>query len=205
MFAPGHRLRLVQIQEPVHTLAVGSVPRSVTVVLEDDLVDSVLAGDDVVVTGVVLHRWGRVSKSQRCQLEMVIRANHIKKSAGRTGLGSVGESLLADFDDFWSYYADRPLRGRDAILQSVCPQLHGLYHVKLAFALVLTGGVGQEHGNGTRQRGESHLLLIGDPGTGKSQCALFGVVAHRRPCCVLTALLCFPVCLPFSLALRRQD
>lgn len=143
----------------MHTLAVGSVPRSLTVVLEDDLVDTVMAGDDVVVTGVVLHRWSRVSKGQRCQLEMVMRANHIRTSAGRTGLAAVSEGLLGDFDDFWAYYADRPLRGRDAILQSICPQLHGLAHVKLAFALILTGGVGQEHDNGTRQRGESHLLL----------------------------------------------
>lgn len=149
-------------------------------VLEDDLVDVVMAGDDIVVTGEVLHRWGRVSKGQRCQLEMVVRANHIRASAGRTGLAAVSDALLADFDDFWDYFADRPLQGRDAILQSICPQLHGLYHVKLAFALVLTGGVGQEHGNGTRQRGESHLLLIGDPGTGKSQFLRFAAKISPR-------------------------
>ncbi len=44
-----------------------------------------------------------------------------------------------------------------------------LFVPQLAFALILTGGVGKQHDNGTHQRGESHMLLIGDPGTGKSQ------------------------------------
>ena len=39
-----------------------------------------------------------------------------------------------------------------------------MYVVKLAVCLVLVGGVSRKDVNGSRVRGESHLLLAGDPG-----------------------------------------
>ena len=41
----------IKIQEQIHTLPVGSVPRAMWVVLEDDIVDSCKPGDDVIITG----------------------------------------------------------------------------------------------------------------------------------------------------------
>ena len=39
-----------------------------------------------------------------------------------------------------------------------------MYIVKLAVTLVLTGGVPKQNADGTRIRGDSHLLLVGDTG-----------------------------------------
>ena len=47
----------MRIQEQVHRLTVGSIPRSITLILQDDLVDSCSAGDDVTIVGVLRKRW----------------------------------------------------------------------------------------------------------------------------------------------------
>jgi DNA helicase MCM9 len=77
----------------------------------------------------------------------------------------------------------------------MCPQLYGLHMVKLAVALTLIGGVSRVE-RSMKIRGESHLvshathkpcsnrrhaqLIIGDPGTGKSQLLRYAArVSHR--------------------------
>lgn len=52
--------------------------------------------------------------------------------------------------------------------------------MKLAVCLVLTGGVQHRENSGSRIRGESHLLLVGDPGTGKSHLLRFAAKVCPR-------------------------
>jgi hypothetical protein len=46
------------------------------------------------------------------------------------------------------------------------PQIYGMFVVKLAMALMVVGGVPRCDEAGTHIRGEIHMLLVGDPGTG---------------------------------------
>jgi DNA helicase MCM9 len=43
----------IKIQEQMHVLGVGSIPRSISVILMEDLVDSLKPGDDVTISGEV--------------------------------------------------------------------------------------------------------------------------------------------------------
>ncbi|KJE96086.1 mini-chromosome maintenance deficient 9 [Capsaspora owczarzaki ATCC 30864] len=217
----------IKIQEQVQRLAIGTIPRSMTCILENDLVDACKAGDDVTITGIVLTRWrpvsgasssvataaaaiatgtesaavlagttgahitvpqagassnaaslmtasattaaGAAANDNRCDLEMVLYANHIRVNNEQRSRVVVTDELRASFVDYWSAYADKPLAGRNRLLRAFCPQVFGMYLVKLAVSMVLIGGVQHTDKSGLKIRGESHMLLVGDPGTGKSQ------------------------------------
>ncbi|XP_021893048.1 probable DNA helicase MCM9 [Carica papaya] len=159
-----HDYQEIKIQESSQLLGVGVIPRSILVVLQDDLVDTVKAGDDVIVTGILTARWSPDLKDVRCDLEPVLIANHIRRTNELKSEVDIHDDAISKFKQFWSHFRDAPLEGRNAILRGICPQIFGLFTVKLAVALTLIGGVQHVDASGTKVRGESHLLLIGDPG-----------------------------------------
>ena len=62
--------------------------------------------------------------------------------------------------DFWDEHKSSELEGRNHILRSFCPQVYGLYQIKLAVCIILCGGVEVKDPSGTKIRGESHILLV---------------------------------------------
>ncbi|KAL3724037.1 hypothetical protein ACJRO7_036110 [Eucalyptus globulus] len=175
-----HDYQEIKIQESTQLLGVGAIPRSIPVILKDDLVDIVKAGDDIIVTGILTAKWSPDLKDVRCDLEPILVANHVRRTNELKSAIEVPDDVVMKFRKFWNCFKDMPLKGRNAIIRGICPQVFGLFTVKLAVALTLIGGVQHVDALGTKIRGESHLLLVGDPGTGKSQFLKFAAKLSNR-------------------------
>ncbi|XP_024162361.1 probable DNA helicase MCM9 isoform X2 [Rosa chinensis] len=127
-----HDYQEIKIQESTHVLGVGAIPRSIPVILKDDLVDIVKAGDDIIVTGILTAKWSPDLKDVRCDLDPVLVANCIRRTNELKSEIDIPDDVIAKFKQFWSDFKDTPLKGRNAILQGICPQIFGLFTVKLA-------------------------------------------------------------------------
>nr|CAI5840576.1 unnamed protein product [Callosobruchus analis] len=165
----------IKIQEDVKRLGVGSIPDTIWVTLEDDLVDTCKPGDNVTICGVLKRRWSEFDKGKKIIINLAMKANHVQVDNNTTSSTSSSPEIRELFDNYWKKFSENPLEGRDTILKSLCPQLYGLYLVKLAIAVILAGGCQSDISNhtGIHTRSEAHLLLVGDPGTGKSQLLRF--------------------------------
>ena len=160
----------IRVQEKPEDLPPGQLPRWVNVrVVGSDLVDMARPGDRVVVTGVV-----RVaSLSGRRGLEMYIEANNIEVA---TREAEAVEISPEEEEEIRKLAEDPEIH--DKIIRSIAPSIYGYEHIKEAIMYLLFGGVTKELPD-VRKRGDIHVLLIGDPGTGKS--ALLQYVARIAP------------------------
>ncbi|MEM2004598.1 MAG: minichromosome maintenance protein MCM [Zestosphaera sp.] len=154
--------QLVVVQERPEEIPAGQIPRSIEVVLTDDLVDAARPGDRVTVVGVV--RLARSSRFNRIIYTPYIEANNVivaQRLLEELRLSAEDEAKILEI-------ARDPMIRRK-IIASIAPTIYGMWDVKEAIALALFGGNPKVTRDGTRLRGDIHVLMVGDPGTAKSQ------------------------------------
>ncbi len=156
--------QLIVVQERPEEVPAGQIPRSVEVVLTDDLVDIARPGDRVTIVGIVrLNKPGR-RRSVKPIFSIYIDANNIVVAQRL-----LEELKLSPEDEERIKELSKDPLIRRKIVASIAPTIYGMWDIKEAVALLLFGGVPKISPDGTKIRGEIHVLLVGDPGTAKSQ------------------------------------
>lgn len=132
----------IKVQDHIERLGLGSVPRSIVVILQADLVDKFNPGDDVVVVGTIVRRWRPVVRGVRCAVDIALEANSVVAVNAAEQVVSLSDATAAEFELFWRTYrtAQAEFQARNIIVRSVCPQLFGMFPVKLSLLLALIGG-----------------------------------------------------------------
>ncbi|XP_073338778.1 DNA helicase MCM8 [Pagrus major] len=176
--------QIIKVQEVMggEQRETGRIPRTVECHLTSDLCDSCVPGDTVTVTGIVRVTNDGTSrgKKDQCMFLLYLEATSVSNTKGqksKSGQGSRGSHEDRSRGEEFSLkelYAVQEIQSQPNLLRlivhSLCPVIYGHLLVKAALALALFGGR-QKHTdkNSVPVRGDPHILIVGDPGLGKSQ------------------------------------
>ncbi|MEM1881419.1 MAG: hypothetical protein QXQ23_05665 [Sulfolobales archaeon] len=154
----------VVLQERPEEVPAGHIPRSIEVVLTDDVVDVARPGDRVSVIGIV-----KLFKEFRRRSISTVFTTYIEANNVIVAQKFLEEVKLDRSDEEIIKKLGKDPLIRRKIIASIAPSIYGLWDIKEAIALQLFGGVPKVAPDGTKIRGDIHILIVGDPGTAKSQ------------------------------------
>ncbi|MFB6082260.1 MAG: minichromosome maintenance protein MCM [Halanaeroarchaeum sp.] len=175
-FVDAQKLR---IQESPEGLGGGETPQAIDMNVEDDLTGDVSPGDHVVATGILRLDQGKEANDSPV-FDVYMEGVSLEVEDEEFEEMDITEEdkreiiELSEREDIY-----------EQIVDSIAPAIYGYDETKLAMALQLFSGVTKHLPDGTRIRGDLHMLLIGDPGTGKSQ--LLQYIRHIAPRSVYTS------------------
>ena len=172
--------QVLTIEEASDNLSGGEQPKRMTIFLKEDLVDPRMEmrttpGSRVKIIGILKEiALTSSSGAMLTRFDLAIEANNIVPMDE-----SFEEVDIGDEDE----RAIRELAAHPDIIKkmvsSIAPSIWGHENVKKALAFQLFGGVKKIRSDGTKMRGDIHILLVGDPGVAKS--VMLGFIASIAP------------------------
>ena len=155
----------ITIQESPGTVPPGRVPRQKEVILTNDLVDIARPGDEVEISGILKSKYDLSTnvKNSFPIFNTFLEANCIKR------LNDIDVEEITDEDKIEMRKLGKKSNIDKIIINSIAPSIYGNEFIKKALAVALFGGVPKDPQGKHRIRGDVNVLLLGDPGTAKSQ------------------------------------
>ncbi len=165
------------LQESPGTVPAGRLPRHREVILLWDLIDSAKPGEEIEVTGIYRNNYDAQLNNRNGfpVFATILEANHVVQSHDQ-----LAGFRLTEEDERQIRTLSRDPQIVDKIIASIAPSIYGHADIKTAVALSLFGGVSKEAQGKHKIRGDINILLLGDPGTAKSQVLKYiEKTAHR--------------------------
>ncbi|XP_019769821.2 DNA replication licensing factor Mcm5 [Dendroctonus ponderosae] len=182
--------QILKLQELSDGLPQGEIPKHMLLYCDRYLCDQVIPGNRVFILGVYsIKKVARPSRREGNERAITgVRAAYMRvvgmqldsEGIGAPGLGTV----TSEDEDLFRRMAAMPdIYNR--IATSIAPSIYGSEDIKKAVACLLFGGSRKRLPDGLTRRGDINVLLLGDPGTAKSQLLKFA--AQVAPIAVYTS------------------
>ncbi len=160
-------LQKIAVQDPLEKLRGNSPTWQLEVWMEDDLVNTVIPGDRIDLTGILRIRQrrnvkGKVERDFYTMFLDTVSIMHKQREFSDLSISDDEERQIRELAKDPQIF--------DKITRSIAPSIYGYDEIKQAVALQLFGGTpGKSLVDGGLIRSDMHILLIGDPGSAKTR------------------------------------
>jgi replicative DNA helicase Mcm len=153
----------IKVQEGQEDLKGGEKPESIDINLSTDLTARATPGQHITVNGIL-----RGSQKQTKEGKMVFFDLYMDAISIEFEENDFADIEITPEDEAAIVAAAKDPHIFENMIASIAPSIKGHDLVKLAITLQLFGGVRTTLPDGSPVRGDSHILLVGDPGIAKS-------------------------------------
>lgn len=161
-------VRWLRVNEPFE-ITTGERPGEIAVFLKGDLTTPEIQrktdpGNRIKIIGIVKELPIRISGRESTKRDIYINTNYVEPSDIEYEELEITEEDEKKIKEL----AEDP-KIFEKLSSSIAPTIYGFEEIKEAIVMQMFGGVPHKMPDGTRVRGNIHILITGDPGTGKSQ------------------------------------
>lgn len=182
--------QLVRLQELPEDLPAGQLPHYIEVTILGDLVDQCRPGDRIMLTGVVridqessLIAGNSGSQIKTSLFKLRMEGNNIEYLGGRAGdknTRSIERISISSEDERQILVLSKKPDIYYKIISSFAPHVYGHEIIKESILLLIVGSIAKKLDDGSTRRGDINVLLVGDPGTAKSEMLKFAAKIAPR-------------------------
>lgn len=164
--------QVIKLQEAPDQVPVGELPRHVLISADRYLANRVVPGSRCTVMGIfsIYQSKGGAKAAAVALRNPYLRAVGISSDIDHTSKGAA--TFTEEEEQEFLEMSRRPDL-YEVFARSIAPSIYGNLDIKKAIACLLMGGSKKILPDGIKLRGDINVLMLGDPGTAKSQLLKF--------------------------------
>jgi DNA replication licensing factor MCM5 len=167
--------QIIKLQEAPDQVPVGELPRHVLISTDRYLTNRVVPGSRCMITGIFSIYQNKQSKGSNTTSAVAIRTPYLRAVGIHSDVDHTakGNAIFSEEEEQEFLEMSRRPDLYTVFANCIAPSIYGNADIKKAIACLLFGGSKKILPDGMKLRGDINVLLLGDPGTAKSQLLKF--------------------------------